>query len=231
MPTRFERMQNNRNIEKQAGLKEYLKTKEGADKNAKTIIKKISGYLNKGNESLYSKYAREQDVPALFSLEKEIDARIKKTGIGVLIQRLTKRAPDLAGNFLPEYMGLLIVADGFDEIEAQSNYDSKKNPSTSQASNMGVCTPLNPTGRPERVVQTTEIGPSREGYNMGYASQLADKVNSVLKNNPKNIGEIAFDSIVSPIQPLAYIEEEFFFISKEDWLNRDGICRPDYHLY
>jgi hypothetical protein len=224
---RFERMQINRASEKQSQLNQYTQSKDiGINKNTKTIIGKIPGYLNKANDLLYSEFAKQQDASDLLSIENEIEARIKSSGVGVLIKRLTKMIPDSAGNFLPQYIGLQIASDGLNELVAQSNYDAKKNPSKSQASNDGICTPINPTGGTD--VDGPSIGPAPEGYNMGYASQLANKIMSVYESNPNIIGKITFDSIDSPIQPLAYIKEEFFFISKVTWLNRDGICRPDY---
>jgi hypothetical protein len=190
-----------------------------------TLKDAVPAVMSKVTELSYDKFARQQDKADLPALEAEIEARIKSTGNGVLIKRITMMITDSAGDFAPRYLGLIVAADGPSSAEAEINYNKglKQTPAKNNSLGDAVCTISNPTG--ERKTEGAMLKAAPEGFNNGYASQLAGKMMRVLEKNPSNVGSIEFGSTAFFIQPNSYLKEDFFFISKEDWLNRDGICR------
>jgi len=183
------------------------------------------------NEALYASKALEADERHLNHVGKEIDYRVRSDG-GVLVKRMTQRKLDPEGTPIPAYIGLQVVGGGSSQEAALARYyDRGKEPfvvdatectaenpsgapmhcefSGEESTVIGsitvkniVCTPLNPTGRGNK--SQAEIKPAPKGFNMGYASQTAKKISDVVNSGAGN----------------QYLEEDLFYISKEEWDNR-----------
>ncbi len=192
---------------------------------AQFIAERINGL----HDLLYAKAEKVLDERHLRYVSGQIDAVLRKDS-GVLINRINKMIPDSAANFRPIYLGLQVVTGGSSADEALERYnDAVREP---VVVNSDVCTSANPTGAPLECVPTKDgiqIGSNTfagvsctpmnvtgepkksqavlkaapEGFNLGYAGELAARIAEVYKVNPRNIGEISFGSIKSPIQPRA----------------------------
>lgn len=176
------------------------------------------------NGIVYLHWASTQDKIDLRQLAAQIDAGLRSSN-GVAIARITIQNRDGAGNTIPQYVGLQVVGFGDDLLAAQEAAKEKTGieqecveigdrkycaPKSVRISTMGVCTPENPTGTLPR--KEAAITPLPEGYNFGYASMMASKLNPVMQNNPGNkndSGSLVFHQ--------AYVERELFFISKHEW--------------
>jgi hypothetical protein len=186
------------------------------------IADKLPEKLASLKDSMYDKRAMRRDAVEIQNLTSEIDARLSAGSSGVLIRRITIMHTGDAGTTIPIYAGLQVAGDGENELDALSKYNNIKSGieggSRNQEALGAVCTPQNPTGERLKAEQTIQALPS--GFNLGYASSLSNVIYKSLETNPKNIGKIEIGGQVSPLQPTSFIEDSFFFISKEEWVQR-----------
>lgn len=182
---------------------------------------KIPEWLKEANEGLYNYLAKSQDKKHLSALASEIEARFNHGTGGVLIRRITKRTADGAGNFLPSYVGLQVIGQGDTKLLAMLDYEDRLAAATETGRyapvKTTVCTPQNPTG--ERLKATATLSAAPEGFNMGYAAAMAASISEVMKSNPENVGKIVIGGNAFPIQPKSFLEDEYLFISRDQWVS------------
>lgn len=186
-----------------------------------TLMDKIPDWLKSANEALYGLVAKVNDRRHLSAVSREIDARFRSAAGGVLLRRITKRVAG-EGGFQPIYVGLQVVGQGDTEMSAIADYEDRLARATETGryapATPTICTPQNPTG--ERLKAQATISATPEGFNVGYGSAIAAAVSDAMSSNPRNAGEISFGPHASPIQPKAYLEFAYLFITKKQW---DGV--------
>jgi len=209
-----------------------------------SLFDMAAGVIASTSKWVYEKFADQEEHIHLLKNKQEIDNRIRNSG-GVLFNRLTRMEPDSRGEFIPvKYIGIEIVGDGANEVEARLEYNNKMvrpfikesdvctidnpfgSPMSCRTTNefhenssvpvrKVVCTPMNPTGGPIRSQAHFSEVPSYT--NAGYRRQVAYEVEKVYEVNPKNISQVNFGSKASPLQARAYLRRELFFISEGQW--------------
>ncbi|URI07464.1 hypothetical protein MW290_02255 [Aquincola tertiaricarbonis] len=198
------------------GVGASLKQQSARTEMTKGLGEMVAGWITTAADALYGKLAETHDTHHLLALRGEIDARFAKGAQGVLLQRVTQRKPDSAGNFLPQYVGMLVVGEGSTEAEARLELDRRRQAEQPRDAPLAkVCTSLNPTGEPRKA--QASLRPAPEGYNMGYAASLSAKLMDALAQNPGNVGKISFGDLASPIQPRSYLEFDLVFVTRERW--------------
>jgi len=214
---RFERQQANREQRNQLAFGKRVEKASTPSPIGKFNWDNLPEALKRLSEFLFEKLAANRDYRELGALADEIEAKFQEGASGVLIKRLTRRIPDSAGNFLPEYLGLQVAGTGASQMEALASYEAAKraafkSPAEDQTV---VCTAANPTGRPVKAQAVLRAAP--KGFNYGYASAMAAKIAKTYEDNPGNMGPIEVAGHALPIQPKSYLEESFFFVGMKQW--------------
>lgn len=220
------------------GWNKYLSDVDGRAKKAGDVTDIVIKALGVAHDELYGYLERQRVRDDLPKIKAQADQIVEEHG-GVLIVCIT-RMEAIPTGFQPYYIGLRIAGGGWDRMSAIADYNKKQakpvtvdsgkctidNPFGSPVAcritekNEMVCIPTNPTG--ERMRGSAELKAAPIGLNSGYARQVASKVIESYKDNPRNIGEIKFGTLSSPIQPRMYIKEDFLFYSKTDWIKIFG---------
>lgn len=217
---RFERQQQGHAQRQQAGFGKLLEGRKQLHDSKGSAMQAVADKLVEANDALYKYLAKGEDARHLGALAGEIEARFAQGAQGVLLQRITQRLPDSAGNFAPRYIGLQVVGQGDTELLAVLDYTQRQQADSPAAPGAfdrltAVCTPLNPTGGTQKAPAVLRAAP--EGFNMAYGSMVAGKVMGVMEVNPRNVGRIDLGDNRSPLQPRAYLDREFIFVSREAW--------------
>lgn len=144
-------------------------------------------------------------------IESEATAVAKKEG-GVLISQMTGHMPNGAGDYITEFLGLIVAGGGKNEKLAKAAYGEKKWKAAQHRATVvhTVCTPDNPLGLPKQ--QGPTISAARPGTNIFYGGKVAENMNRYLEKNPLNRQMPAG----SPIA-LAYVKEELLFFTQSQW--------------
>lgn len=217
---RYERKTAQKMQQKQSALEGALSSVTTKQDARREGLGKVAEVLVAANDWLYRHFAKGQDMRHLRSLSEEIDARFRGGALGVLLHRITKRNADGAGNFLPEYVGLIVVGEGATEASAIYDFEQRRSAALARGQEtegpgVSVCTAMNPTGRPEKAQAVLRGAP--EGFNLGYAASISAKIMKTMQSNHRNIGPVMFGSAASPLQPKSYLEYEYVYVPLEIW--------------
>lgn len=185
------------------------------------IASLVADSLAQVNDWFYGRFAKTLDTKHLRAVSRQIQARFDSGALGVLLHRVTRRTPDSAGNFIPEYIGMIVIGEGPTELDAISDYEKRwhldnKSIEEVDATDARVCTPLNPTGQREKSKPEFKAD-ERKGLNEGYYSALSAKIMQCRQWNPHNVGKVMFGPVASPIQPRCYLQYEFVFLPLGTW--------------